>query len=381
MPVCLAILDFVTNGFDKWGSVSTMEESGLKPSYYEEFVKAGCHLGARAWEYILSRFEKSYGKHWYLLFPDGATPADSDAEHCFLEFLEQQQPKLETMLMHSGVPVHSSLKQNHRFADDEAFEHYVSNAVRLWFQNQYLASDEGKVYDTFRKHLDRSAVCVSIGQDMASSTSRPSKSRRASSSTGRSEWRYISAPRTPTKFTRKELLAKVNNNPALPVEPHPADPDNPDSRVRYGKPGQIPRWLEGTLQRAEGYVMAWWLARIYTQLDSVIRSGIITNDREGGRAIDLGDQAAQDHMLSSVVSSSNDPSDMLYESRQRRLIEDFTDYYQKHLAENPVLTALAFFRDRHLEPQLARSMFTDYRLRQLFAPALDQYEAEYQEIR
>ena len=124
--------------------------------------------------------------------------------------------------------------------------------MRLWFQNQYLASAEGKVYDTFRKHLDRSAVCVSIGQDMASSTSRPSKSRRASSSTGRSEWRYISAPRTPTKFTRKELLAKVNNNPALPVEPHPADPDNPDSRVRYGKPGQIPRWLEGTLQRAEG---------------------------------------------------------------------------------------------------------------------------------
>ena len=92
-------------------------------------------------------------------------------------------------------------------------------------------------------------------------------------------------------------------------------------------------------------------------------------------------------MLSSVVSSSNDPSDMLYELRQRRLIEDFTDYRQKHLAENPdlaenpVLTALAFFRDRHLEPQLARSMFTDHRLRQLFAPALDQYEAEYQEIR
>lgn len=358
-----------------------MEESGLKPSYYEEFVKAGCHLGAHAWEYILSRFEKSYGKHWYLLFPDGATPAESDAEHCFLEFLEQQQPKLETMLMRSGVPVHSSLKQNHRFADDEAFEHYVSNAARLWFQNQYLASDEGKVYDTFRKHLDRSAVCVSIGQDMASSTSRPSKSRRASSSTGRSEWRYISAPRTPTKFTRKELLAKVNNNPALPVEPHPADPDNPDSRVRYGKPGQIPRWLEGTLQRAEGYVMAWWLARIYTQLDSVIRSGIITNGREGGRAIDLGDQAAQDHMLSSVAFSADDPSDTLYELRRRRLIEDFTDYCQEHLAENPVLTALAFFRDRHLKPQLARSMFTDHRLRQLFAPALDQYEAEYQEIR
>lgn len=363
-----------------------MEESGLKPSYYEEFVKAG-QLGPRAREYILSRFEKSYGKHWYLLFPDGAKAKDSNAEHCFFEFLEQQQPKLETMLLHSGVPVHSSLKQNQRFADDEAFEHYASNAVRLWFQNQYLASDEGKVYDTFRKHLDRSAVCVSIGQDMASSTSRPSKSRRASSSTGRSEWRYISAPRTPTKFTRKELLAKVNNNPALPVEPHPADPDNPHSRVRYGKPGQIPRWLEGTLQRAEGYVMAWWLARIYTQLDSVIRSGIITNDREGDRAIDLGDQAAQDHMLSSVVSSSNDPSDMLYESRQRRLIEDFTDYRQKHLAENPdlaenpVLTALAFFRDRHLKPQLARSMFTDHTLRQLFAPALDQYEAEYQEIR
>lgn len=364
-----------------------MEESGLKPSYYEEFDKEGCHLGARAWEYIRSCFEKSYGKHWYLLFPDRAERADSDAEYYFFEFLEQQLPKLETMLMHSGVPVHSSLKQNQRFADDEAFEHYASNAVRLWFQKQYLASDEGKVYDTFRKHLDRSAVCVSIGQDMASSTSRPSKSRRASSSTGRSEWRYISAPRTPTKFTRKELLAKVNNNPALPVEPHPADPDNPHSRVRYGKPGQIPRWLEGTLQRAEGYVMAWWLARIYTQLDSVIRSGIITNDREGDRAIDLGDQAAQDHMLSSVVSSSNDPSDMLYELRQRRLIEDFTDYRQKHLAENPdlaenpVLTALAFFRDRHLKPQLARSMFTDHRLRQLFAPALDQYEAEYQEIR
>ena len=121
-------------------------------------------------------FEKSYGKHWYLLFPDRAERADSDAEYYFFEFLEQQLPKLETMLMHSGVPVHSSLKQNQRFADDEAFEHYASNAVRLWFQKQYLASDEGKVYDTFRKHLDRSAVCVSIGQDMASSTSRPSKS-------------------------------------------------------------------------------------------------------------------------------------------------------------------------------------------------------------
>lgn len=127
--------------------------------------------------------------------------------------------------------------------------------------------------------------------------------------------------------------------------------------------------------------MAWWLARIYTQLDSVIRSGIITNGREGGRAIDLGDQAAQDHMLSSVAFSADDPSDTLYELRRRRLIEDFTDYCQEHLAENPVLTALAFFRDRHLKPQLARSMFTDHRLRQLFAPALDQYEAEYQEIR
>jgi len=357
-----------------------MEQSDSKFSYYEEFVKAGCHLGARAWKYILSRFEKSYAKHWYLLFPDGATSADSDAEHCFFEFLEQQQPKLETMLMRSGAPAPSSPKQNHRFADDEAFEHYASNAVRLWFQNQYLASDEGKVYDTFRKHLDRSAECVSIGQDMTATTSRPSTPRRTSSATGRSEWRYISAPRTPTKFTRRELLAKVNNNPDLPVEPHPADPANPDSRVRYGKPGQIPRWLEGTLKYAEGYVMAWWLARIYTQLDSVIRSGIIRNDREGGRSIDLGDQAVQDHMLSSV-SSSDDPSDMLYESQQRRLIEDFTDYCQEHAAEDPVSVALAFFLDRHLEPQLARSMFTVPKLRQLFAPALDQYEAEYQEGR
>lgn len=279
-----------------------------------------------------------------------------------------------------SCPLNAAGSASKKLDTDEQFERYVSKSVRVWFENQYLATDEGKVYDTFRHHLYRNPNCVSRDDDETIATGRK-RAHATSSSTDRSQWRHIDAKQKDTELTRDSLLAKINNNPEYPINPKPADPGLPNSRLRYGKPKQVPKWLEGVLKFANGYVPTWWLARIYTNLDSVKQSGIIRTSRERIRTIDYGDQEAQSRLLENSAYSQFDPAMSLEaeeEKKRQDRIDEFFIFRASHTEMDDCAQALAFFREKNLDPELARDMFRSKAFREIFGNALNKYEEEYQ---
>lgn len=358
-----------------------MSKPTSEHKYYTEFKNAGLRLGEHAQEYILSRFMTSYNNYSYLLEAGYDDAISKTPEECYIDFLNEQQPRLETMMFVSD-PLSTPSIDSKRFNDDKAFEHYVAKSVRVWFQNQYLATDEGKVYDTFRHHLQRGNYCISKTEDEAAATGRKPTRNISSSSTGRSAWRHIDAPCADSNLSLDSLLARINNNPKYPIDPQPADPTKSHSRPRYAKNKQIPNWLEGALKIADGYVSTWRLARTYTNLDSVQRSGIIRKSREQAYIVDLGDQEAQSYLLENAAVSQFDDSMTSPEEKtlHRQLIEEFMAFFSSHTEMDPRTLALTFFREKHLDLDSLYSMFEDTRLRQNFADAINDYEKEYQEV-